>query len=62
MARKLSNMWCSFVLPAKQMRKEGQGDSRGPSTSYGRKEQALSNKGFNKEAINPASNTYTQSN
>lgn len=57
-------MWRSFVLTkeAKQMRKEGQGDSRGSSISYWRKKQALFNKGFKREAKNPASNTNTQSN
>lgn len=57
-------MWRSFVLTkeAKQMRKEGQGDSRGSRISYWRKQQALSNKGFKREAKNPASNTHTQGN
>lgn len=34
------------------MRKEGQGDSRGSRISYWRKQQALSNKGFKREAKN----------
>ena len=57
-------MWRSFfwTKEAKQMRKEGQGDSRGSSISYWRKKQALFNKGFKREAKNPASNTHTQSN
>lgn len=57
-------MWHSFVLTkeAKHMRKEGQGDSRGSRISYWRKQQALSNKGFKREAKNPDSNTHTQSN